>query len=108
MKFVLRKSEADSPFSFVFQGKDDKMVLKSESYKQKTSAVNGIESVKKNCVEDDRYEFKLSKANKHYFNIKSTNGQIVATSAFFDTESEAKEAVSYLKRYCKNAETKEL
>ncbi len=107
MKFVLRKSEAESPFSFVFKGKDDKILIKSENYKQKTSALNGIESVKKNCLEDARYEFKTSKSDKYFFNIKSTNGQIVGTSAFFDSEEDRKNAISYLKRYCKDAKTEE-
>ncbi len=107
MKFVLRKSEAESPFSFVFQGKDDKILLKSENYKQKSSAINGIESVKKNCLEDERYELKVSKSGKYFFNIKSTNGQIVGTSAFFDSEEDRKNAISYLKRYCKDAKTEE-
>lgn len=107
MKVILKKSEAASPFSFVFTGKDDKTLLKSESYKQKTSAKNGIESVRKNCLEDSRYEFKTAKNGKFFFNIKATNGQIVATSAFFATEDDRKSAITYVKKYAPKAKVEE-
>ncbi len=107
MKFILRKSEADSPFSFVFMGENDKVLLKSESYKQKSSALNGIESVKKNCTDDKRYEMKTAKSGKLFFNLKSSNGQVVGTSGFFDSESELKKGIEYLKKHCVKAKTEE-
>lgn len=103
MKVILKKSEAASPFSFVFTDKEDKALLKSESYKQKTSATNGIESVRKNCIVEERYELKTAKNGKLFFNIKATNGQIVATSSFFDTEDDRKSAITYVKKYAPKA-----
>lgn len=107
MKVLLKKSEAASPFSFTFSNKDDKVLIKSESYKQKTSAKNGIESVRKNCLLDERYEMKTAKNGKLYFNIKASNGQIVGTSAFFSNEEEQKSAISYLKKYAPKAKLEE-
>lgn len=107
MKILLKKSDADSPFSFTFTDKDDKMLLKSESYKQKTSCTNGIESVRKNCPEDARYELKTAKNGKFFFNLKSTNGQIVGTSAFFASEDDRKNAITYLKKYAPKAKVEE-
>lgn len=62
-----------------------KIILTSEGYKQKESALNGIESVKKNLPLPTGIEMKDSEKGKHYFNIKSTNGQVVGTSNMFDT-----------------------
>jgi uncharacterized protein len=97
MTIKLRKSDAKEPFSFVFVNEDGKTIIKSENYAQKASAKNGIESIKKNCQEDSRYELKESSNGKAFFNIKSTNGQIVGTSALFDSEAIRSSAISELK-----------
>lgn len=62
-----------------------KVILSSEGYKQKDSALNGIEAVKKNLPLPTGIEMKESTNGKHYFNIKSTNGQVVGTSTMFDS-----------------------
>lgn len=107
MKILLRKSDAQSPFSFIFTDDNDKTLIKSENYTQKASASNGIESVKKNLQIDARYEFKEAKNKKLFFNIKSTNGQIVGTSAFFDTNEQMQDAINYLKQNAQNTQVQE-
>jgi len=97
MTINLRKSDAKEPFSFVFVNAEGKTIVKSENYAQKSSAKNGIESVKKNCQDDARYEMKESSNGKFYFNIKSTNGQVVGTSALFDDEAQRDAAIAELK-----------
>ncbi|GGD38279.1 hypothetical protein GCM10012288_10450 [Malaciobacter pacificus] len=104
MTIKLRKSDAKEPFSFVFLNAEGKTIVKSENYAQKASAKNGIESVKKNCLEDSRYELKESSNGKPFFNIKSTNGQIVGTSALFDTEADRTAAIAELKVDSESAE----
>ena len=96
MEVILKKSEAAEPFTFRFTS-DDKIVLKSENYKAKKSAENGIESVRKNSQTDGRYELKEAKNGKFFFNLKSTNGQVVGTSALFATEDERGNAIATLK-----------
>ena len=98
MKVVLKESQAQEPFSFSFVGGNGKMLVKSENYKAKKSALNGIESVRKNSQEDARYEVKEAKNGKLYFNIKSSNGQIVATSAMFNSTADREAAVAEMKR----------
>ncbi len=97
MNVALRKSEAAEPFSFSFQDAHGKAIVRSENYKVKNSALNGIESVKKNCIDDARYEMKEAKNGKLYFNLKASNGQIVATSALFDTSDERDASIAVLK-----------
>ncbi|MEN8178833.1 MAG: YegP family protein [Pseudomonadota bacterium] len=97
MQAILKKSDAAEPFTFAFLNNDGKSVLRSENYKAKSSATNGIASVKKNCVDDARYEMKEAKNGKLFFNLKSTNGQIVATSAMFDNASDRGACIAELK-----------
>ncbi len=62
-----------------------KVLLSSEGYKQKESVLNGIESVKKNLPLPAAIEKKATEKGMHFFNVKSTNGQVVGTSAMFDS-----------------------
>ena len=98
MKAILKKSQAQEPFSFSFVNEAGKVVVKSENYKAKKSALNGIESVRKNSQNDGRYEFKESKSGKFFFNVKASNGQIVGTSALYASEAEREAAIAELKR----------
>ena len=102
MNVILKKSDAAEPFTFSFQD-NGKSVLRSENYKAKSSAVNGIESVKKNCVNDARYEMKESSNGKFYFNLKSSNGQIVATSAMFASAADRDTVIATLKSQASDA-----
>lgn len=97
MRVVLRESQAAEPFSFSFVNNEGEMMVKSENYSAKKNAVNGIESVKKNCQKDDRYELKESKNGKFFFNIKASNGQVVGTSALFASEAARSKAIAELK-----------
>ena len=96
MKVVMKKSDAKEPFSWSFQD-DGKAILRSESYKEKRNAVNGIESVKKNCGNDGRYELKTSSNGKFFFNLKAANGQIIGTSPMFASEADRQAAIASLK-----------
>lgn len=98
MKAILKESKAQEPFSFTFVDAKGKMIVKSENYKAKSSALNGIESVRKNCQNDGRYELKDAKNGKPFFNIKAANGQIVATSALFDSAAERDAAIAEMKQ----------
>ncbi len=93
---VFNKSDAIEPFSFRFIDDDGAVILKSENYKAKNSALNGIESVKKNAVSEKRYDLKTAKNGKFYFNLKSTNGQIVGTSTMFANEVDRQKAMTLL------------
>jgi hypothetical protein len=97
MNVILKKSEAAEPFSFTFLDAAGKSILRSENYKAKSSVINGIESVKKNCTNDARYEMKEAKNGKVYFNLKASNGQIVATSAMFATAADRDASIAELK-----------
>lgn len=107
MKIVLKESKAQEPFSFSFIGADGKTIVKSENYKAKKSAVNGIESVRKNCQEDARYEMKESSNGKFYFNVKASNGQVVGTSIMFGTDGDRGKAIAELKQDAPNAAVEE-
>ncbi|MEM7321173.1 MAG: YegP family protein, partial [Pseudomonadota bacterium] len=63
------------------------IILASEGYKQKASAMNGIESVRKNSADDARFERKETSSGKPRFNLKATNGQVIGTSESYSSAS---------------------
>lgn len=103
MKVILRKSEAKSPFSFIFVSDDGKTIVKSENYVQKASAKNGIQSVKKNSQDTQKYELKTATNGKFFFNLKATNAQIIATSLMFDSQEQRQKYIQELQQNAKDA-----
>lgn len=85
-KFVIKKS-SDGQFRFNLKAGNGEIILTSELYKAKASAVNGIESVRKNAPVDGRFERKLDKAGHPRFNLKAANGEIIGVSESYSTEA---------------------
>jgi uncharacterized protein YegP (UPF0339 family) len=85
-KFVIKKS-SDGQFRFNLKAGNGEIILTSELYKAKSSALNGIESVKKNAVIDGRYERKIDKAGHPRFNLKAANGEIIGSSEGYNSEA---------------------
>ena len=60
-------------------------ILASEGYKRKASAMNGVESVRKNSQIDERFERKETRAGKARFNLRARNGQVVGVSESYES-----------------------
>ena len=65
-------------FSFVLKAANSQVVLRSQQYESKTSALNGIASVQKNSSEDEQYELSTASDGRFYFNLKAANSQVIA------------------------------
>lgn len=85
-KFELKKAK-DGQFYFNLKASNGQVILTSEMYKAKSSALSGIESIQKNAADDDNYERKEAKNGKPYFVLKATNGQIIGQSQMYSSAS---------------------
>jgi uncharacterized protein YegP (UPF0339 family) len=85
-KFEIYKDKAGE-FRFRLKAGNGETILASEGYKQKSSAVNGIESVRKNSQIDARFERKMTSSGKPMFNLKASNGQVIGTSETYSSDS---------------------
>ncbi|MYM56166.1 YegP family protein [Thalassovita mangrovi] len=106
-KFELYKDKAGE-FRFRLKAGNGEIILASEGYKQRASAENGIESVKKNAPEDARYERKETKSGKHMFNLKATNGQVIGTSESYESEAGRDNGIESVKKNAPDADVKDL
>lgn len=72
---------------FNLKAGNGEVILRSEGYKDRSGALNGIESVRKNAPDATRYEKKTSTNGKFHFSLKAANHQIIGTSEMYESES---------------------
>lgn len=85
-KYVISKRK-NGEFQFNLKAGNGEVILSSEGYSTKANCKNGIESVQTNSQIDSRYDKKQSTNGKYYFNLKSSNGQIIGTSEMYESEA---------------------
>ena len=68
-KFEL-KSAKSGQFHFNLLAGNGQIILQSEMYESKASALNGIASIQKNAGMDERYERLVSKSRNHTLSLK--------------------------------------
>lgn len=101
-KFIISKGN-DSQYYFKLRSGNNQVILQSEGYKAKASCENGIESVKTNAPNDSRYKRLESKNGKYYFNLTSTNGQVIGTSEMYESKAGRDNGIEAVKRDAPNA-----
>ena len=96
-KFVvtLRKN---GEFQFNLKATNGQVILTSEGYTTKAACLNGIESVRKNGPVEERFEVKVAKNGKPFFNLKATNGQVIGSSQMYASERTMKQGIASVMR----------
>lgn len=95
-KYVLKNS-TKGRFSFNLVDANDQIIMTSEIYESKAAALGGIESCKKNGIEDRRFERKLSTASDPYFVLKAANGQIIGKSKMYPSATAMEDGIASVK-----------
>ena len=98
------KTAKNGEFIFNLKAGNGQVILTSEMYKAKASALNGIASVKKNAPDDARYEKKKSTNGKHYFVLKAGNHEIIGTSEMYNDEAGRDNGIASVKTNAPDAE----
>ena len=97
----------DGQFFFNLKAGNHETVLTSELYKQKQSALDGIESVKKNSQVDAHYHREISKKGQDFFHLVAANGQIIGKSEEYSSKSGMEDGIAVVKKIAPTAEIKE-
>ena len=101
-KFVIT-SRKNGEFQFVLKAGNGQVILASQGYEAKSSCLNGIESVRKNSMDDARFERKESSNGKPFFNLKASNGQIIGTSEMYESTSACENGIESVKKNAPDA-----
>ena len=102
--FELFQSEKNKKYYFNLKAKNGQIILSSQGYIDKSSAKNGIGSVKTNCSDDSKFERKTGSNGKFHFNIKAANGQIIGSSQMYAGESGMENGIESVKTNAPSAE----
>ena len=74
-------------FQFNLKASNGQVILTSQGYATKANCINGIESVKKNCQDEKRFDKKVASDGSPYFNLMATNGQVIGSSQMYANET---------------------
>jgi uncharacterized protein YegP (UPF0339 family) len=96
-RFVIKTSK-DGQFMFVLKAGNNEIILTSELYTQKHGAENGIESVRRNAVDDARFERKTAKSGEPYFVLKAANGEVIGASEMYSSTSAMERGIASVKK----------
>lgn len=101
-KFVIKK-RANGEFQFNLKAGNGETILTSEGYSGKSGCQNGIESVRKNAPDDNRYDRKTASNGQYYFNLTATNGQVIGTSERYASSSSMENSIESVKKNAPDA-----
>jgi uncharacterized protein YegP (UPF0339 family) len=101
-KFVITK-RTNGEFQFNLKAGNGQTILTSEGYTTKAACNNGIESVKTNSEDDNRYDRKESSNGKPYFNLKASNGQIIGSSEMYESVAARENGIESVKKNAPDA-----
>lgn len=95
-------------YMFNLKAGNGQIILTSQMYETKTSAIQGIESCKKNGVVDERFERAESASGQPYFNLKATNGQVIGRSEMYSSVVARENGIASVKTNAPDADIKDL
>ena len=101
-RFVVSKGK-DGKDYFVLETGNGETILQSERYKSRKSCENGIESVRKNSQNENRFEVRNAKDGREYFVLKAANGQEIGRSQMYKSRSGCRNGMKSVARNAADA-----
>jgi len=92
------KPAASEQFMFNLKAANGEIILTSETYKSKDSALNGIESVKNNSSDDAQFERKKSSTSQPYFVLKAKNHEVIGRSEMYSSDGAMEKGIESVKK----------
>ncbi len=102
-KFEIKESTGGK-FRFNLEAGNGQTILSSESYESKQGAEKGIESVRKNATDDNRYERKTTKNDEAFFVLKAGNGEPLGRSETYSSTTAMENGIESVKKNASDAE----
>jgi uncharacterized protein len=102
------KAAAGGQVMWNLKAGNHEIILTSELYKARESALNGIASVKANVPDDKRFERKAAKDGQFYFVLTAGNGHAIGKNEMYRAEAGRDNGIQSVKHNAPTAITKEL
>lgn len=97
------KTSTNGKFHFNLLSGNGQIILSSQMYETRSSAMNGIESVRTNSADDGRFERRESKDGKPYFVLKAKNGLEIGRSEIYSSKAAMENGVASVKKNAPDA-----
>lgn len=85
---------SNDKFMFNLKAENHQVILTSQVYEQKQSALDGIASVQVNGPDAKNFELLTSVANEPYFVLKAQNGLVIGTSQMYSSAAAAQTGIA--------------
>ena len=106
-KFELSRS-ANRQYYFNLKAGNGEIILSSEQYEAKASALNGIESVRKNGVIEERFARQTSTKGEPFFVLKAGNGEVIGRSEMYSSAAAMENGIAAVKKNAPASELRDL
>lgn len=106
-KFEIYKDKKGE-FRYRLKAGNGQIILTGESYKAIAGCKNGVESVKKNSQDDNRFETSKDKNGQFKFVLKAGNGEIIGQSESYTSSDGCKNGIASVKKNAPEAQIVEL
>lgn len=94
-------------YYFNLKAGNGQIILTSEQYTTKAACEKGIDAVKANAKDDNKYDKKTASDARYYFTLKAGNGEIIGTSEMYDTAYNRDNGIEAVKTNAPTAVTEE-
>ncbi|MCS3798679.1 YegP family protein [Niastella sp. OAS944] len=101
-KFIITK-RINGEFQFSLKAGNGETILNSEGYSTKSNCQNGIDSVKRNAADENKYDRKIASNGKLYFTLEAANGQTIGFSELYENESGRNNGIMSVRTNAPNA-----
>lgn len=102
-KFEIRTTK-NGQFGFNLKASNGQVILTGQTYADKRSATNGVDSVRRNCVEDKCFERKAASDGSPYFVLVSkANGQIIGRSETYSSNASMEKGIASVRKNAPDA-----
>lgn len=98
--FEIYQSENTKKFHFRLKARNGEIIFTGQGYKDKSGCENGVESVRKNAPQEERFEVKEAKDGRKYFVLKASNGQVIGQSQMYKSASGLKNGMASVAKNC--------
>lgn len=106
-RFHLRKT-SDGQYQFNLLASNGEIILASELFRTKESALATIETVKKYSQRKEAFEIIATTNGKYYFRLKAPNGQIIGLSQLYSSETGAQSGVAAVRNHAESSLPQEI
>ncbi len=102
------KTDSRGQFMFNLKAGNGEVILTSESYVQKASALAGIVAVQRFGPNGANYDSKTSSTGHPYFILKASNGETIGRSEMYASPSARDNGIASVQQNCTSPEIKDL